>query len=70
MEMNKKKYIEKVNEILNADIINDMSFRISKIKEEEIYDDMYMDNNKIIWVDNIYKVLRCFIACFDNLFRK
>lgn len=28
---------------------------------------MYMDNNKIIWVDNIYKVLRCFIACFDNL---
>ena len=48
MEMNKKKYIEKVNEILNADIINDMSFRISKIKEEEIYDDMlYMDNNNL-----------------------
>lgn len=47
MEMNKKKYIEKVNEILNADIINDMSFRISKIKEEEIYDDVYMDNNNL-----------------------
>ena len=35
MEMNKKKYIDKVNEILNANIINDMSFRISKIKEED-----------------------------------
>lgn len=47
MEMNKKKYIDKVNEILNANIINEMSFRISKIKEEEIYDNVYMDNNNL-----------------------
>lgn len=47
MEMNKKKYIDKVNEILNANIINNMSFRISKIKEEEIYNDVYTDNNNL-----------------------
>ena len=41
MEINKKKYINKVNEILNGNIVNDILFRISKIKENEIYNDMY-----------------------------
>lgn len=47
MEMNKKKYIIKVNEILNGNTVNNINFRISKIKENEIYDDMYMDNNNL-----------------------
>ena len=47
MEINKKKYINKVNEILNGNIVNDILFRISKIKENEIYNDMYMDNNNL-----------------------
>lgn len=47
MELNKKKYINKVNEILNGNIINNILFRISKINENEIYDDMYIDNNNL-----------------------
>lgn len=47
MEMNKKKYIIKINEILNGNIVKDISFRISKIKENEIYNDVYMDNNNL-----------------------
>ena len=33
MELNIKKYINKVNEILNGNIINNILFRISKINE-------------------------------------
>ncbi len=47
MELNKKKYINKVNETLNGNIINNILFRVSKINENEIYDDMYMDNNNL-----------------------
>ena len=47
MELNKKKYINKVNETLNVNIINNILFRVSKINENEIYDDMYMDNNNL-----------------------
>ena len=33
MEINKKKYINKVNEILNGNIVNDILFRISRLKK-------------------------------------
>lgn len=47
MEMNKNEYIKKINEILNREIINNVSFLISQIKEDEIYDNVYIDNNNL-----------------------
>ena len=47
MELNKKKYIKKINEILKNEIIENISFFISRIQvDKELYD-MYMDDNNL-----------------------
>lgn len=47
MEINKEKYIKKINEIFKGNIIYDISFFISRIQiDKELYN-MYMDNNNL-----------------------
>lgn len=52
MELNKKKYIKNINEILKSEIIKNISFFISRIQiDKELYN-MYMDDNNLS--DDVY----------------